>query len=117
MRLTRLLTTEEVKLANDYSAREERKHKLGDYTIYNNVCPFDVENKLGEYENIDESPEHLAKVSKAFEIIKEKKVNICCFCEYNVDTYKDYIATFEKVNLGKELLTQEEYNLLKEVLL
>ena len=54
MRLTRLLTEEEIKLANDYSTNDERKHKQGDFTIYNNVSPFDVENKLGQLEDIEE---------------------------------------------------------------
>lgn len=54
MRLTRLLTDEEIELANDYSAREETKHKRGDYTALGNVSPFDVENKLGQLEDIEE---------------------------------------------------------------
>ena len=54
MKLTRLLTDKEIKLANDYSTREETKRKKGDYTILDNVKPFDAINKLGQLEDIEE---------------------------------------------------------------
>ena len=54
MRLTRLLTGEEIKLANDYSTNSEKKRKQGDFTICNNVSPFELENKLGQLEDIED---------------------------------------------------------------
>lgn len=35
------------------------------------LCYGNVIDKLGQYEDIDENPNHLAEVKKAFEIIKE----------------------------------------------
>ena len=35
------------------------------------LCYGNVVDKLGLYEDIDENPDHLAKVKKAFEIVKE----------------------------------------------
>ena len=81
---------------------------LGDsYEVANSK----IQDKLGQYEDIDEDPEHLAKVNKALEIIKEKIVDywLLTLCnsreEYNSDEplYRQ--------------LTQEEYDLLKEILL
>lgn len=64
--------------------------------------------KLGQYEDIDESPEQLAKFKKALEIIKNKKVDVEWLLNtIDRETYNDdlHIA-----------LTQEEYDFLKEVL-
>ena len=75
--------------------------------------------KLGQYEDIDENPEHLAKVSKALEIIKEKKVNVSLL--FNTNNYLDYNDHVCRAQIylrsNAECLTKEEYNLLKEVLL
>lgn len=82
--------------------------------------------KLGEYEDIDESPEHLAKVKRVFDIIKKKGVNVGNFKDMLEDwkdiTFKDYLNY--RVENGYELqndydtilhpLTEEEFNLLKE---
>lgn len=54
MRLTRLLTEKEIELVNDYSLKEEKKLKLGDFTSKNNVSPQELENKLGQLEDIEE---------------------------------------------------------------
>ena len=61
---------------------------------------------------------------KALEIIKNKRVNthnLIMYCFEMNNTYKDYVDTFNYLEnyweLGKELLTEEEYDLLKEVLL
>ena len=68
-------------------------------------------NKLGQYEDIDDNPKHLAKIKKALEIIKEKDVDITSFrCSSSLENYN------LKEN-GFIPLTQEEYDLLKEVLL
>lgn len=82
-----------------------------------------VETELQKTVVLSNQLEHERKIRirqekklKVLEIIKEKRVNVSLFLEYNVDTYKDYIATFKKVNLGKELLTQEDFDLLKEAL-
>ena len=79
---------------------------------------------VGEYEDIDESPEHLADVKKAFEIIKEKRVNVgsfikCC-ANISYEEYKKEWGNWEKdilYNLSKEPLSQEEYDLVRKVLL
>lgn len=49
--------------------KEEYKKKYHEQSIKAFV-------KLGQYEDIDESPEHLAKIKKALEIIREKYVDI-----------------------------------------
>lgn len=77
--------------------------------------------KLSEYEDIDEDPKQLAKLKQALEIIKDKRV------DYYQDiieswSYEEYLDNFTyQQSIGdwkeKELLTKEEYNLLKEVLL
>ena len=84
----------------------------------------DVENKdarkLHQYEVIDDDPEHLEKIKNTFEIIKKKKVN--------VGLLYDYISRDEGLRLGalgtynllidqSLQLTDEEFNLLKEMLL
>ena len=67
--------------------------------------------KLGQYEDVDESPEYLAKVKKALEIVKEKKV----------DTEKLWLLAnaYAYNNFGKVHvipLTDDEFDLLTEVL-
>lgn len=67
--------------------------------------------KLGEYEDIDESPEHLAKVKQAFDIIKEKQVDVRMFIIYDLENYN----RLQKNDYCK--LTKAEDDLLKEVLI
>ena len=61
------------------------------------------------------------KKLKALEIIKEKRVDVCYFMncrtleEYNDDVLGSY--AYEKDDAEQRMLTQEEYDLLKEVLL
>lgn len=62
-------------------------------------------DKLGQYEDIDESPEHLAKVKEALEIIRYKRVSIRA------------LEQCVKNNFLYPSLAQEEQDLLKEVLL
>lgn len=72
--------------------------------------------KLGQYEDIDESPEHLADIKKALEIIKEKQVNVRRAIILR-ETYEDYLENYGELFAHCEsILTQEEYDLLKEVL-
>ena len=67
-------------------------------------------------EDIDESHANtcyqvIQKELKAFEIIKEKEVNVFIFLHSgDLETYNDMVEDNRK-------LTQEEYDLLKEVLL
>jgi len=68
-------------------------------------------DKLGQYEDIDESPEHLAKIKKALEIIKEKNVWVYHLKQCNS------LEEYNEVFTDELHLTQEEYDLLKEVLL
>ena len=87
----------------------DRKYKAINTCYYNS--PAACANKLGEYEDIDESPEHLAKVKRAFDIIKEKGIDIIALKEcrkaktYNENTKRTYCEEY----------TEEEFNLLKEV--
>ena len=64
------------------------------------------------------------KKDKAFDIIKTKKVDVCSFINYFVehnDPYETYVLYFEnpiEIDYGvisEELLTEEEFDLLKEV--
>lgn len=69
-----------------------------------------------------EGVEEIEKSLKALEIIKNKKVNVCMLFWYfkYKPTYKKYTEAFKELTdeyLGEEMLTEEEYNLLKEVLL
>lgn len=68
--------------------------------------------------------ETIEKSLKALEIIKSKSVNVknlIIYCFEFKDTYEDYVDVFNYGDnywdLGRELLTKEEFNLLKEVLL
>jgi len=82
----------------------------------------DIHNKLVKHKNKER--DDVVKKLKALEIIKEKGVNVynlTCICfKYN-ETYEQYVIDFNYgdsfYHLGKELLTQEEFDLLKEVLL
>ena len=68
--------------------------------------------KLGQYEDIDDDPEHLEKEHKALEIIKKKKVNVSALLAMSLKTYNEY-AEYVWIS---PTLTKEEYDLLKEVL-
>lgn len=72
----------------------------------------------------EEDAEIIEKSLKALEIIKNKRVDVNEFIEfmkYYDDTYYGYQLEFENnaigINLGREELTEEEFDLLKEVLL
>ena len=83
----------------------------------------DLEQMLHKM-NVKHGYEEYLKISKALEIIKEKKVNIGSFlkCCSNLD-YEEYVRQWGNwskdilYNLSKELLTKEEFDLLKEELL
>jgi hypothetical protein len=87
----------------------ERKYKAINTCYYNS--PAACADKLGEYENIDESPKHLAKVKRAFDIVKEKQVDVRMFIIYDLENYN----RLQKNDYCK--LTKAEDDLLKEVLL
>lgn len=81
-----------------------------------------IYDKCFEYEDIDTNPTRLANIKKAFEIIKEKEVNISMFKSYlkcgvglKDFTYQEY-KKYNHTIFSKIKLTQEEYDLLKEVL-
>ena len=72
-------------------------------------------------DNMDKEISIIEKALKALEIIKEKNVNIRALKSWNKTykgklTYQNYLDILEDCDLG-EKLTQEEYDLLKEVLL
>ena len=61
----------------------------------------------------------IEKELKALEIIKNKKVNVSLFFSTDsLNAYNDYIARCRGAGIVREaqLLTQQEYDLLKEVL-
>lgn len=105
--------------------------QLGDkYLPAHNVKHKECVNKLGQLEDIeDKLGVDLITISKAFEIIKKKEVDVEMFISdcndkdpillrilFNADNNYELIAK-RAVGEGKEKLTQEEYELLKEVLL
>ena len=72
-------------------------------------------------DNMDKEISIIEKALKALEIIKEKNVNIRALKSWNKTykgklKYQNYLDILEDCDLG-EKLTQEEYDLLKEVLL
>lgn len=90
------------------------------YIPEHNITKRMCYNKLGQYEDIDESPEHLAKVSEALEIAKKKRLNLNTFLRINSSvSYSFYLGNHNVLWYGmtSEALTQEEFYLLKEVLL
>lgn len=114
------------KLADGYTFRNQDDYLCTEFFLVDD-SPEGVENaaeKLFAYEEIDEDPNHLAKIKKAFEIIKEKKVNVESFVNTcSKMPYKQYKFMWEEgcfmgVKMtSKEFLAKEEYDLLKEVLL
>lgn len=84
----------------------KRKLKNDKYELIENAI-----DKLGQYEDIDESPEQLVKTKKALEIIKG-------FVDFNVyEMQGKYYLTTGNNYRGQILISKEEYELLKEVLL
>ena len=92
-------------------------------------CLKKIENEysIGEAVFYKEDFNQIRKELKALEIIKEKNVSVCGFrnrvfgYHSNMtinDTYEYYLNYFGCYHNGfdVELLTQEEFNLLKEVL-
>ena len=95
----------------------EREYLLGE-KVHSKTKTW--HNGIIHYENINhclltirEDPDRLEKLEKAFKILVDKKVNILVLKYFiekgeGVKTYNLYYTT-------KEKLTQEEYELLKEV--
>ena len=69
--------------------------------------------KLGQYEDIDENPEHLADIKKALEIIKREPFAFASLTLFLKDfnTYEEW----EKVN--PNCFTKEEFDLVRKALL
>ena len=122
--MIKIKTDKEIELANDYSTREETKRKKCDYTILDNVKPFDAVNKLGQLEDIEEkysvkSPDDLDKRLKALQIIAKKDVDIVIlkavndFTTYNEQRIPSEIKNY--IRISAYTLTKEEFDLLKEV--
>lgn len=66
-------------------------------------------NVMEYYENMNYCP--ACKERKALEIIKKKKVNVLTF------RFARSLDVYNKIMLKEQKLTQDEYALLKEVLL
>ncbi len=101
MRLTRLLTDKEIKLANDYSTREETKREKGDYTILENVKPFDAINKLGQLEDILEK--YKIDTNEELEILCKYAKDV----RYWMSIYKEKMFEIRRIEdeLGIDLIT------------
>ena len=97
-----------------------KKRQWVDIEHYTALCEF-IEKELKDYEELEENLgfdptifkqdfETLMKEHKALEILKNKRVNLeylkCC------DTYEQYCLICSYANI-----VQEEFDLLKEVLL
>lgn len=91
-------------------------------------CAWDVENDefKDAVEIVPNAFKTIEKELKALEIIKNKKLDVCSFINNFVkrnDSYETYVLYFEKpieidyCVISEELLTEEEFNLVKEVLL
>lgn len=77
-------------------------------------------DKLGKYENVDDDPEHLAKIKQALEIIVNKGVNVGYFIDRIKSkslNYKEYVREqkipYLDFHVSIELLTREEFNFLR----
>ncbi len=91
-------------------------------------CKNIIETALKDYERLktsylekilnEESKEYIYKKLKALEIIKEKRVDVALLilCE-NAEDYNFQISLINEDNENYKELTQEEYELLVEVLL
>ena len=96
--------------------KDERKHELDI-----------IETALKRLESVDKVGEMFCcdvdKKLKALEIIKEKEINIQTFKKWIIDrdwSYEDYLTEIGDINVtdyyfSKIPLTQEEFDLLKEV--
>lgn len=96
------------------------KDDLQHYTMVekDSVLASQIKYDLEQFENIE-------KELKALEIIKNKKLDVCSFINNFVErnnSYETYVLYFEKpieidyVVISEELLTEEEFNLVKDVL-
>lgn len=94
---------------SEYVSPYKENRYIPEHNITRRMCY----NKLGQYEDVDESPEHLAKIKKTLEIIKNKKVNVMLFISLKDIGLEKYNICFEA---KEHQLTEEEWNLLKEQL-
>ena len=103
-------------------ALEELKFQVGNITYFTRdlqITTFKVRDS-GLFEIIEKELKDKEKLEKAFNIIKNKQANIKNLIEYcyNVAlSYEEYVDHFNYsdnyFDLGKELLTEEEYDLLE----
>lgn len=95
----------------------ESECDLFDFNKLNDI----IETALKRLEEIDKAyqklPIDFRKVIKTFDIIKEKKIDtttlFICLKRYDLETFNSYVEP----SIGEKVLTQEEFDLLKEVLL
>lgn len=93
----------------------------GDYVVDDYCVRLDEAiDKLGQYEDIDDDPKHLEKVNKAFKFITKKKVDVnYLYIEIDLDVKDNTQLALTRYNSTvpfKDELTQEEFDLLKEML-
>lgn len=100
----KLMICEKEDLDNVEKALKEYNQLNIDYEELN-----DIHNKLVKHRNKER--DDVVKKLKALEIMKEKKVNLFALsCSNNKETYNDLIAG------PKRELTEQEFDLLKEIL-
>lgn len=88
--------------------------KSADEIIVEEIREIMEESGISDFYDIDENKIlQLVKEHKAIEIIKEKKVN--CYLIIGSENLEDYNGCVDDIT--EKRLAQEEYDLLKEVLL
>ena len=71
---------------------------------------------IEKYYTIEKDLERLEKLEKALKILKDKKLNV--YYIWLFDDYKryEYYYPLIRFNIGQDMLTNEEFDLLKDVL-
>ena len=98
----------------------KKKIKTEEYNNYGKIIMFDSGASEGKFDELYIPPTIIDREHKALELIKEKRVDICYFMncrtleQYNDDVLASY--AYEEDAAEQRVLTQEEFDLLKEVL-
>lgn len=105
-----------------YGSSDDIDDKIKNYFELIKKSLKDYENLKLKHRSMQDAVLEDFKKLKALEIIKKKEVNVSTFVAYKC--YEDYlndwnilIKEVRRTMIGEKKLTQEEYELLKEVLL
>lgn len=97
----------------DKKGLEELQKVLDDFGIYNT---FNLIDTLKNIRFLEKQNTVYSKQVKALEIIKEKRVDVNDLLNFvSLEAYNEYVCACD--DNDKRTLTQEEYDLLNEVLL